>query len=284
MRWAAAALLAGAALSAAAQGLLLTLVEGDAFVIDGAHRLAATPGLRVGAGTIVETGPAAMLTRVEWPDGSVVDLGPATKAMLQPPGFASPGGQAPALYLLQGWAKRSGSADGGGVLTPVLDLPPFAGSAVLMADRHLGQAFAEGGAMEVVERAGRRRVALPAGQFYSAASASAPSSVLARPPAEWLARVPRPFRDPIPHRAAAFKDRSVTATALPAPGYAAMADWLAAEPALRHHFPQRFGPWAADPAFRRDLLAHLGAHPEWGPVLNPAVAGMTGHDNRKATR
>ena len=256
--------LALCALPAAAQPMI-TLLDGEAVVIEEARRLSAVPGLRLSAGAIVDTGSASPLVRIEWPDGTAADLGAGTRVMVAPPGFAARGGKAPLLYLLQGWVKLGGAGREpvGGVVTPALELLPFAGAAVVVADRRERHVFAEAGALELLERPGGRRVALGAGAFYGA------DGVLPRPPADWLARVPRAFRDAIPRRAASLAGRDVAGGALPLPAYAAVADWLAAEPALRKPFPRRFLPWAADPAFRRELQSHLSAHREWDPILNP---------------
>ena len=246
-----------------AQVAVLTIVDGEATLVDGTRRSAAAPGVRVNAGTLVETSDKATLVRLEWNDRSMVDLGPATKAMVQPPGLSARNGKAPALYLLQGWAKHSADREPtGGVLTPTVDVPPFAGVAVVEARKAQTSVFAETGALEVLERGPNKRLALAAGAWYG-------GRVDPRPPADWLARVPRSFRDTLPHRAAAFQDRSVTAAPLAPPTYGMLADWLGAETVIRRDFPRRFEALAQDPAFRRELQARLNAHPEWGRILNP---------------
>lgn len=263
--WLLSAWLALLALPAFGQPLL-TLLDGEATVIENARRLDAVAGLRLAPGSIVDTGAGSALVRIEWPDGVVADLGAATRVMVQPPGFAPRAGPAPRLYLLQGWLKlaSAGRDATGGVVTPSLELVPFSGVAVVDVDRRERRVFAESGALELLERPGGRRVALAAGALYAGAE-----GVRARPPADWLARVPRAFRDAIPRRAANFAQREVTASVLPPPTYAVVADWFAAEPAVRRTFPRRFVSWASDPAFRRELQAHLSAHREWDPVLNP---------------
>jgi len=252
---------------AAAQGVLLTLVDGDAVVIDGARRGAAAPGLRIAPATIVETGAKTTLLRLEWPDKSVIDLGPSTRVMVLPPGFKPRSGRPAAIYLLQGWIKvaGNGTSPAGGVLAPALEVLPFSGAAVVFANKRDGYVFAESGPVEVADRAsGGAQRGLPPGGLWSA-----DGTVAARPPADWPPKVPRAFRDTIPMRAALFKDRVVNASALPPPTYVDLADWLAAEPSLRRDFPRRFAALAQDAAFRRALQGRLSAHPEWAPVLNP---------------
>jgi len=242
---------------------LLTLLEGDAEVIDGARRLAAKPGLRLAPASIVETSAATNLLRLEWPDQGVVDLGPATRVMIAPPGFAARGAKPPMLYLLQGWLKIGGPA--GGVVAPGLELLPVSGAAVVFVGNREQFVFAESGAAEVNERRpGAKPLAVASGGLYAGNGTVLP---FAAP--TWLQRVPRSFRDSIPRRAAVFKDRPVDASVLGLPTYVMLADWLSAERAVRGDFPRRFGTLAQDAAFRRELQAHLQAHPEWTPVLHP---------------
>ncbi|KPF50190.1 hypothetical protein IP87_10345 [beta proteobacterium AAP121] len=251
------------AVPALAQGAVLTLLEGEATLVDGARRVAAVPGVRLKAGTLVETGASTGLLRLEWPDRTVVDLGPATKAMVQPPGFAARNGKAPVLYLLQGWAKLSGGSEAsGGLVTAAFDVLPLQGTAVVQAMRPQPAAFAETGTLVLVERPSAKRQTLPTGGWWG-------GRLEARPPAGWMGGVPRAFRDTLPLRADTFKDRAFTPAPLPAPTYEALADWLGAEPALRRDFPRRFEALAQEPAFRRALQSKMSAHPEWARLLNP---------------
>lgn len=260
-------------LAAAAQAApRITIVDGDAVVIDGERALQAAEGLALGAEAIVRTGSRLGLLRIEWPDGHALDLGPDTQAVIEPGGFGQRGGRAPALYLLNGWAKLS-SPEGTpspGALTPRLDLQPFKGVAVLLASATEHWLFAESGGGNVVERDARPAtpLALPAGGVYLR-EGQAKGSLAARPTPAQMQRVPRGFRDRLPLRLAQFKDRSAQARPAPAPSYAELRDWLTAERALRRNATKRFAQRATDPAFRAALAGNLSAHPEWEPVLFP---------------
>jgi len=130
--------------------------------------------------------------------------------------------------------------------------------------------FVEAGTLNLVERDGAgARIVLKGGESYSRAAGAAKGSVSPRPSPAQSQRVPRSFRDTLPHRAAAFKDRKVEPKALPPPSVADLADWLAAEPTLRKEFPRRFTARAQDAAFRTELIRQFGDHPEWVPVLYP---------------
>jgi hypothetical protein len=272
IRAAALALLAGAAIKPShAQDWMLTLLDGDAVVIDGARRLAASPGLRLGAGALVETGATTTVVRLEGPEQATVDLGPDTRAMLIPTAMASHGRRAPTLYLLQGAVKLTsrGGATLQGLVAPGLELLPFSGSAVVQVGKGQQAVFAEANRLEIDERrVGGVSRTLGAGEFYSGDAARA-GAVALRPGADWLKQVPRAFRDPLPLRAAALRDRPFEPTVLPGPTYEQLAHWLSAEPALRRDFVSRFKPLAHDAAFRSGLHSNLHAHPEWDEVLNP---------------
>ena len=254
---------------------MLTIVDGDARVIDGVRCLAAVPGLRLSAQTLVETGPQLRLLRVEWPDGSVADFGPDTHAMLSPVGFGQREQRAPAFYLLRGWVKHSamGSATGGGHISLGVDVQSFKGAVVSFAGPVESWVFLESGSARIVERYGRNSAlqALKSGEVYLRAGLDK-GSVAPQPSSAQLQRVPRGFRDTLPTRSAAFKDQAVAGKPLPLPTYAEMRGWLTAEPALRKSFPLRFAARTREPAFREAMLARIAEHPEWASVLHPQTA------------
>ncbi len=270
-----AALLAGAVLplQAADAPALITLVEGAApLLVEGARSLTAAPGLKLNAATIIDTTPATALLRVEFADGSLLDLGPETRAMLLPPGLAGSGPRAPAFYLLQGWAKHtvSGGAKAGGQLAFAAEVLQPSGVTVSRVSGDALQLFVESGGLQLQER--RLKPAstlnLKGGEFYERDGADK-GRISPRPVPDFLKSVPRAFRDTIPPRAAQLKGRPPEPQAAPAPGYAGLKAWLTAEPVIRREFPRRFAQPAREPAFREALVKNLAAHPEWEPVLFP---------------
>ena len=254
----------------------ITIVDGAAVVTDGARRFTATEGQWLGERALVEIGPAAVLLRVEWADGSAADFGPATRAMVSPGALAAapqaPSGARPAaFYLLQGWAKHSApaAAPTAGLQTPTLRVD--VGPGVVLAFEALAESFlfVEAGAATATARspASAGTVALAAGAVYRRSGAAWLAQGRATP--AQLQRVPPGLRNTLPLRWARFDGKTVAAAPLPAPAYADLQPWLGAERALRADFPRRFGALAADPAFRKGLVEHLAAHPEWAAVLHP---------------
>lgn len=257
---------------------VVTLLEGEAVAIIGARVQAVTPGLRVPAGTMLETDAATGILRVEWPDGSLLDLGPATRAMLRPVVDRRP----VLVYLLQGWVKQTQASAGAGQLSPAFDVAPFSGVLVSQVDDTGAVVFSEAGGETLVPRRGGQPFTLKAGQA-GVATAAGPGQAQPRPPAGWLARVPRAFRDTIAPRAAQFKGPPPAARFKAAPGYATLRHWLVAEAGVRREFPQRFEELLADRAFRDAVASNLAQHPEWETALRPprpaATARRTGDHN-----
>jgi hypothetical protein len=263
---------AACAWSAAQAQAMLTIVDGEATVLDGGRNLAATEGLKVADETLVRTTARTSLLRIEWPDGSAADFGPDTQAMLNPRGFGTRGGRTPSVYLLSGWLKLSsmGSGPSAGLLTPRIDVQPFKGALVVMVAGDETWVYAESGGAPLIERDVRppSNLALKNGEVYLRQGA-AKGVVAARPTPAQMQRVPRGFRDSLPLRSAAFKDKTVTGKTAPAPAYAELRDWLVAETALRRTFTRRFAERSRDNDFRAGLVQNLGRHPEWERVLFP---------------
>jgi hypothetical protein len=262
--------LAAVPCAAAAQDWLISVLEGDAVVVEGTRRVAASAGLRLEPGAIVETSAKTAIVRLEGADQSTYDLGPDTRAMLAPAGFAARGERAPQVYLLQGWLKGTarGPREAAGIMTPALEVLPFRGAVVVQQQKREHAAFVETGRIDLMERrVGPGVTAINAGEFYGGEGARR-GTLAARPAPAWAQAVPRAFRDPIPLRAQAFRDKRVEAALLPGPTYAQLADWLTAEFTLRAQMPTRFAALLArDAAFKTEINAHMPAHPEWAPVL-----------------
>lgn len=280
--WGLGAWLLAAALPAAAQDWIIGILEGEAVVVDGLKRVAAVTGLKLHPGAIVETGPKTNLLRLEHPDQSTFDLAADTRAMLVPPGFAARGERAPQLYLMQGWVKITsrGKGEAPGLVSPALEVLPFKGSLVLQLAKKEHMVFVEAGRADLVERRlGTAGLGVNAGEFFAGES-SRRGTVAARPAPGWLQTVPRAFRDPIPLRGAALRERRIEPPTLPGPSYAHLAEWLTAEPALRREQLQRWIPLLRDPDFRTNINQHMNQHPEWTSVLAAEAAEARARRNK----
>jgi hypothetical protein len=260
-----------ASLPAQAQDWLISILEGEAVVVEGMRRSAAVAGQRLEPGAIIETTAKTNLVRIEGSDQSTYDLGPETRAMLAPAGFPARNERTPQLYLMQGWAKGTarGTREAAGIISPALEVLPFKGAVVVQQQKREHVTFVESGRVDLIERrVGSGTLPVNAGEFYGG-EGNRRGAVAARPAPAWLQSVPRAFRDPLPLRAQAWRDKRVESTTLPGPTYAHLADWLTAEMTLRVQMPARFAPLARDPGFRAEITSHMAAHPEWGPIINP---------------
>ena len=95
-------------------------------------------------------------------------------------------------------------------------------------------------------------VGLRQGQSYRRAPGTTRGSIGGSPPAQFLAELPRPFRDSLPLRLDKYKDREVQPRPAPDFTYADVEPWLKAELPFRRQFIERWRGKARDPAFRSD--------------------------------
>jgi hypothetical protein len=251
---------------------LVTIVDGEATVIDGGRALLVAEGQKLADESLLRTSAKTSLVRVEWPDGVAADFGPDTQAMISPPNLPGRSGKAPLVYLLSGWVKLSslGAGSVAGLVAPRVDAQAFKGALLVLAAADETWVFAESGSAPLVERDIKptSSLTLKNGEVYLRTGA-AKGTVAARPSPTHMQRVPRGFRDSLPLRSAALKDKSVTPRPAAPPTYADLRDWLAAEQPLRKNFTRRFAERARDGAFRAGLAENLARHPEWEPVLFP---------------
>ena len=259
------------AAAAAESAGVVTILEGNATVIRGLSKYALAEGVRILGDDLVETDKSAFV-RVEFTDGAMVDLGPATRAQLNRPSMHR--FDRPALYLLSGWLKLStGSLTAGAKASFAanpFDATSAAGQCVARVAEGANAVFAEEGAIQLMNRraGGKAATTLKSGDFLALRGAET-SKVESRPNHEFVAALPRQFQDPLPSRIARFKDRAAPAKPLGAFTYSEVEGWLDAEPVIRRRFVTEWAAKASDVAFRERLDAGLARHPEWERVLYP---------------
>lgn len=248
---------------------LVTILEGDAVVLHGASRFAAAVGEAVEPEDIVESGKAAFV-RIEFEDGTRIDLGPSTRLQLAHP--SAQRGDRPALYMLSGWLKvspvDSKAPSPAGVSSPLVDGLGLAGSTVLHVDGSGGDLFAEQGRVRCQFRFDHAPITLASGDFLTFVRGGRVASD-ARPSPAFVSRLPAQFRDSIPPLYARYKGRKVAPRELDAFSYAEVEGWLQGEASIRHQFVTTWRARADEPDFRQALMEHINQHPEWGPLLFP---------------
>jgi hypothetical protein len=256
---------------------VVTLVEGPAALLRTTGRFALAEGVRLQAGDIVEV-PDKGLVQIELADGTRVSLGPECRfhlASLAPPGGAGAKGAAVSdFYVLQGWSKFALAARAAPlrVTTPHFGFASADAVVVLHVERTEGSLFVERGALRLAEGFVRATPASPvaagAGQFY-VRRADQKGVIQPRPAPGFVAGMPAYYRDNLPERLAAFKDRNVAPRRLADVTYEEVEPWLKGPPELRRPLMQRMRARAHDPTFRKALIANMQFHPEWDRILFP---------------
>jgi len=252
---------------------IVTILEGSAIVFHGTSKLAATEGERVQPGDLVETSKDSFL-RLEYEDGTHIDLGPKTQLQVAHPTETK--GDRAALYVLTGWIKltigETKRAPNAAFASPLFDGTDIAGVVVAHIGSRGGAMFVETGRVRTANRHVRAPSAptLTNGDFASIAS-DGRAVVDAHPSGEFLEQMPRPFRDSLPSRLNRFREHPTAAKSLGEFSYGDVEAWINAEPSVRRQFVQTWRTRADDPAFRLELTGKLALHPEWGPVLFPEL-------------
>ena len=264
-------------LACAQSASIAGIVEGSATLIRQTTRYALVEGVALNDQDIIETAAGAFV-QIELPAGVLVGVGESTRLMLRP--RVGKGLTAPPLYLLQGWLKTSASG-AFAYASPSFEIATQAGTAagysagaqaattvVHTTGAHY-EVFLESGAAKLTLRDGpRTTLQLASGDFAQRREGAAPA-VARRPTPEFLAKVPRQFRDRLPARAEQFAKRSVAPKALGEIAYTDVAAWLRTEPPVRLQLLPLWKARAADLTFRAAAKAELAQHPEWEPYADP---------------
>jgi hypothetical protein len=260
-------------IAAASSPAVVTILEGSATVIRNTAKLGASEGVRIEPNDLVETGKDTF-ARLEFDDGTRLDLGSGTRLQVNNPGETT--GERPALYLLVGWIKLSldDSKHPRGVAfaTPLFDGAELGGVVLAHVDARGGTVFVEQGRARIANR--HVRVAAPpalkASDFASIAK-DGKVVIDTRPSGEFVDQMPRAFRDSIPSRLALYREREAAPKALGDFTYGEVEAWLDAEPSVRRQFVHIWRSKADETAFKILLTAKVSQHPEWGPVLFPEL-------------
>jgi hypothetical protein len=256
-----------------------TIREGSVTMLRGASRLQVAEGVRLQADDVVETAPKAFV-RLEFAEGAVIDLGGATRILLNLP--VAEKGDRPSLYVLTGWVKLSAPSSAipaVAMSSPRFDLVDVRGAVVAMVGSAESSVFAEAGQATVIDR--RRASAAPAslksGDF-ALIKGDSDIARMERLPTSFLSSTPAQFRDTLPRRWSAFADRNVAPGSAGTFSYKEVEPWLTTDRTIRRRFVRLWAAKASDPAFREGLVANLPEHPEWFPVLYPDCCDASKQD------
>ena len=252
----------------------ITLVQGPLTLIRGTNVYRGVEGMSLKRGDILETADGGF-AQLEF-SGGIVALGTSTRVYLLPSGGTS-GGKPITLdfIVLNGWLK-SETAGGKGLIrvrTSLLSATASGGAIVVRSGATTCEVFLESGgplSISEVNASGETGSSMQAktGQFV-ARQKGAPLSALPRPSPDFLAAVPKEFRDTLPSRAARFSDKPAAVKTEHAVSYDEIESWLKMPAAWRRGLADRFSPRLADSNFRRQIESHVREFPEWEPLLHP---------------
>jgi hypothetical protein len=241
------------------------IVEGGATLIRQTTRYALAEGVVLNEQDIIETAPGTF-AQIELPGSVLVGIGESTRLILRP--RVGKRMKPPPLYLLEGWLKTSASG-AFGYASPAFEIATQAGNIVAYTTGVQYEVFIESGAADLTPREGTQTVSPMASGDFAQRREGGALTVARRAPSEFLAKVPRPFRDRLPARGELLAKRPVAPKALGEIAYTDVAAWLRTEPALRLQLLPLWRSRAADPDFRAAAKAELARHPEWEPHADP---------------
>jgi hypothetical protein len=247
-----------------AETSIVTLSFGQPRLLRGTSWFNLKEGVRLRDGDVIDLPQSGQL-QLEFTDGGAVSvIGPgalyiatATARDAKQPGSAE-------FLLTRGWLKFATKPPG-----PRLRIRTSLGTIAAqdaVAVVHAGdgfEAFVETGIGRLSE-VGKLEIA--GGELKSGGFASRPAgkslTTEHRPPAQFVAELPRDFMDPLPLRAARFASTRVEPVADREATFAEAQPWLTGP--YRATFLKRFQARLDDPAFRDAMASSGKAPPEWG--------------------
>jgi hypothetical protein len=230
---------------------------------------------------LIETATGKAFVRIEFGDGTRLDLGPQTRVQLNFP--ARRKGDRPALYLLSGWIKLATDPTGsdataattriaGAFASAPIDCSDLVGTVVAHLAGSDGAIFLEAGHARLLDRRARATTTTlsRAGEFISW-SKEAPLAHAAYPTAGFVTALPPEFANSIDPRYARYASRDVAAAQLGRFTFDEVEAWIDAERSIRRQFVRTWRAKADEPDFRSALAANMSRHPEWDPILHPEL-------------
>jgi len=224
--------------------------------------LTGSKGVALLTGDIVETGENAFVV-VQEPGGDLVGIGPSTDV------YFVERQEVITLFVLKGWVKVDVKSGPIRLMGARLGIRGHQAVMLLHADERSNEVFDEQGsttllpadddARPVGKETGPSRFFLRGEQLDVRSQAS--------PSAEFVAKMPAPFRDPLPVDAKV--PEPVPARVVRAVSYADIESWLTIPREWRGSFVGRFRGRLKDPAFFAAMDAHQARLPEWKLILHP---------------
>jgi hypothetical protein len=254
---------------------VLTILDGNARVLRGVTWYKLAEGARVQDGDLIEASDHAQV-QLELASGPIVNfVGPAA---LFTAAAGSRQGSKPApaeLYLPGGWLKLAVKSPSTPlhVRTAFGSLSTAGAIAVLHAENDAIEIFLETGSAKLLEpgkNGGDGAAHDVQGGDFALDAADRAFATADAAPQNFVAAMPRHFRDPLPSLAAQYQVVRVQPIADRPISYAEAEPWLTGP--YRRAFLKRLQPRLADAEFRAPAMAKPQAYPEWQAALVPPEA------------
>ncbi|TMH32146.1 MAG: FecR domain-containing protein [Betaproteobacteria bacterium] len=261
-----------------ASTLCLGADVGTATIVDGkAKLLRGTAWYKLVEGTVVRDSdvldaPEGAEVQIELVDGGVVSItGPgALYAAAVTPRDARQAAAAE-LFIPRGWAKFATKANESRlrIRTPLGSVSTANAVAVAHVAPEGIEVFVENGSVKCLDpgKAEAGASDTKAGEFCGRASGKS-FAIIGRAPSPFLSALPRQFMDPLPTRAAKFKNATVEPAMDREATLPEVQAWLNSP--YRAAFLKRFEPRLSDPSFQAAVSGNAKAYPEWNNAAQPA--------------
>ena len=248
---------------------LVSIADGEPFtIIRGDTLWTGSRGATLVAGDILETGSDAFLV-VEMQGGSLVGIGPSSQV------YFLPRADVATLVVPKGWVKADirGNENSRAIRVVGIRLGIQGQQAVVLLDagERSDAIFDEQGSATLLLRdraATRIDKQTKPNQFFIREEGAA-VILQPHPSAEFLATMPKAFRDPLPEKASANLKKPGEPKLVRNVTYSDIQPWLTMPRDWRAGFIGRFRGRLKDPAFFSAMDAHLALHPEWASILHP---------------
>ncbi len=255
----------------AADGGIVTIVDGRARLLRDTTWYKLVPGARVRQGDILEAIDVAQL-QIEFLVGGTAYLGgPGALFAASLPIAGDKLTGTIDLDLARGWLKLVAKAPTAGVRVGFSGVVMSATDAiaVIHATPDSSEFFVESGAAKIaVLGAGGKpgpTVDATAGEYHGR-TGDRPFRVERHAPQPFVASMPRALEDPLPTLAGRYKSPA-TLVAEGEIAYAEAEPWLAGP--YRRIFLKQFAPRLRDREFRAAVDARIARYPEWDRILHP---------------
>lgn len=255
---------------------MVTVADKNSYFVRQTVKFSLSPGTRLNALDLIETGHKSELVRIEFSNGIVADFGPETRVMLSPKiGTGSKRRQAP-LYALNGWVKLSSKKENNSVrainlLSEAMDIAELDGSSVILVQKSSNQVFSESGNVVIASHCKGKPcppLALKQGAFLSKTGADK-GVIHAMAPTSFVKEMPKAFLDAIPELTSRYKTKPIPAlNPIGDLDYESARPWLNAEQDVKNLLVASWGP-QLNSGLRTSIANNIRSHREWDRLLFP---------------